>query len=109
MEITFGQKIRELRNKHDLSLRELAESVGISAPFLSDIELGKRFPSNEVLGMLATKLKTKVDELKSHDQRPPTEDIKARIAKDPSYGFLLRKLVDIPSDELKAFLKKRRL
>ena len=49
IELTLGQKIHELRDKADLSLRELALKISVSAPFLSDIELGRRFPSEEVL------------------------------------------------------------
>ena len=53
IEISFGQRIRELRDKADLSLRGLAKRIGISSPFLSDIELGRRFPSEEILAQLA--------------------------------------------------------
>jgi len=53
IEISLGQRLRELRDKADLSLRELAKKVGISSPFLSDIELGRRFPSEEILAKLA--------------------------------------------------------
>jgi hypothetical protein len=37
IEISLGQRIRELRDKADLSLRGLAKRIGISSPFLSDI------------------------------------------------------------------------
>ncbi|MGH9962328.1 MAG: helix-turn-helix domain-containing protein, partial [Pyrinomonadaceae bacterium] len=53
---TLGQRIRELRDAKELSLRELAKKLEISAPFLSDIELGRRYPSDEVLASLARKL-----------------------------------------------------
>jgi transcriptional regulator with XRE-family HTH domain len=52
IEISLGQRIRELRDKADLSLRGLAMRIGISSPFLSDIELGRRFPSEEILAKL---------------------------------------------------------
>src|SRR5260370_42315585 len=51
--ISLGQRIHELRDKADLSLRGLAKRIGISSPFLSDIELGRRFPSEEILAKLA--------------------------------------------------------
>jgi transcriptional regulator with XRE-family HTH domain len=53
---SFGQRIHELRDKADLSLGGLAMRIGISAPFLSDIELGRRFPSEEILPKLADAL-----------------------------------------------------
>jgi transcriptional regulator with XRE-family HTH domain len=49
IEISLGQRLHELRDRADLSLRELAKKVGISSPFLLDIELGRRFPSEEIL------------------------------------------------------------
>jgi transcriptional regulator with XRE-family HTH domain len=56
IEISLGQRLHELRDSADLSLRELAKKVGISGPFLSDIELGRRFPSEEILAKLASAL-----------------------------------------------------
>ena len=50
---TLGEKIRELREERDLSLRELAKKLNLSAAFLSDIELGRRNPSDKVLSDLA--------------------------------------------------------
>jgi transcriptional regulator with XRE-family HTH domain len=38
IEISLGQRLHELRDRADLSLRELAKKVGISGPFLSDLE-----------------------------------------------------------------------
>ena len=35
MNKSFGQRIEELRNENDFSMRELAAKVGISAPFVS--------------------------------------------------------------------------
>src|SRR5262249_4666678 len=64
IEISLGQRLRELRDKADLSVRELAKRIGVSSPFLSDIELGRRFPSEEVLGKLAAALNVSLEELK---------------------------------------------
>ena len=38
----FGAYLRELRENKSLSQRELARRLGISAPYLNDIEKGKR-------------------------------------------------------------------
>jgi transcriptional regulator with XRE-family HTH domain len=53
IKISLGQRIHELRGKAGLSLRKLADQIGISSPFLSNIELGRRFPSEEILAKLA--------------------------------------------------------
>ena len=64
IEISLGQRLHALRDKADLSLRELAKKVGISPPFLSDIELGRRFPSEEILLKLAAALEVSLEDLK---------------------------------------------
>lgn len=37
-----GQQLRTLREKAGISLRDMAKLLDISAPFLSDLELGRR-------------------------------------------------------------------
>jgi transcriptional regulator with XRE-family HTH domain len=92
---TFGQHIRELREAKDLSLREFARKVGdLSPPFVSDIELGRRFPSEKVLEKIAHVLGESVDDLRSYDSRPPIEELKRLAASDPTFGFALRKVAD---------------
>src|SRR6266403_563841 len=83
IEISLGQRIRELRDKADLSLRGLAKRIGISSPFLSDIELGRRFPSEEILAKLAGALEVSPDELKQYDTRAPIADLKRLMDSDP--------------------------
>jgi len=92
---TLGQRVRELREAQDLSLREFAKKLGgLSAAFLSDVELGRRFPSEEVLVKMAAVLGVNVDELKKCDTRAPMEDLKRLAASDPTYGFALRQVIE---------------
>lgn len=106
---TLGQRIRELREEQDLSLRELAKKVKKSAPFLSDIELGRRYPSDDVLSKIANILGTTMEDLQEYDTRPPVEDIKRLSISDPLYGIAFRKVVEekITSKELIEFLDRR--
>lgn len=115
---TLGQLIRELRERKDLSLREFAGKLDVSAPFLSDIELGKRNPSNKVLSRIAQLLGISVEELRRHDTRPPVEELRRLATADPSYGLAFRMLIDkklssedllniVKSKESKASRKKR--
>ena len=91
---SFGEAIRNLRLKCDLSLRELAKKIDISPPFLSDIELGKRYPSGETLQKLAKALKTSVDKLQAFDHRDSVSDLKRLIESNPRLGFAFRAAVD---------------
>jgi transcriptional regulator with XRE-family HTH domain len=92
--MALGDRIRELRDEKDLSLREFAKKLGCSAPFLSDIELGRRYPSEKLLVEIARNLGVTVDALKAHDVRPPVEKMKERIAADPRYALAFRKVID---------------
>jgi transcriptional regulator with XRE-family HTH domain len=92
---TLGQRIRELREKEDLSLREFAAKLGgLSAAFLSDVELGRRHPSDKVFQEMARILKTSLEDLKSYDARPPIEDLKRLTNENPAYGFAFRQAID---------------
>lgn len=53
---TLGSEIRRLRLLSGISLRRFAESVGVSAPHLSDIERDRRRPSRELLKKIARAL-----------------------------------------------------
>ena len=92
---TLGQYIRELRRRQNLSLRELARRAGgLSAAFLSDVELGRRFPSTRVLADLALALETNIDELAAYDTRPPVDALKRMAIDNPAFGQALRKVID---------------
>lgn len=107
---TLGQRIRELREGKDLSLREFARKLGdLSPPFVSDVELGRRFPSEKVLEKIAHVLGEPLDELRSYDSRPPLEELKRMAASNPTYGFALRKMADgeISAEDLMNFLNKK--
>lgn len=43
-----GTAMRAVREENGCGLRELAKRIGISAPFLADVELGRRTASKEV-------------------------------------------------------------
>jgi transcriptional regulator with XRE-family HTH domain len=105
---SFGEKIRELREERDISLRELAKRLELSAPFISDIELGRRYPSKKVMQQLADALGVKPEELESYDSRPPIEEVRQHVKDNPAFGFALRKLMDkkVDTNELLRFIEK---
>jgi len=107
---TLGERIRDLREQRDCSLRELAKELKVSAPFLSDIELGRRHPSKDVLERLAAALKTTPEDLMKYDARPPVQELRRIAANDPELGFALRGVVDegVSGEELHEFLRRRK-
>src|SRR4051812_29245844 len=89
---TLGERIRELREEQDLSLREFAKKLDETSPaHISDIENNRRFPSPQLLKRMAKVLDTDVDELWKYDVRPPMSDLRRSAQKDPVMGMALRK------------------
>ena len=87
---TLGEFIREERYKLDISLREMAGRLKISPPFLSDIELGRRFPSEETLKALAEQFGVSVDHLKQFDNRESLNDFKRLVESSHELGVAFR-------------------
>jgi len=60
----LGEIIRRQRELSALSMRQFADLVGISNPYLSQIERGLRDPSEKVLEGIAKSLQISVDTLR---------------------------------------------
>lgn len=56
-------RIRTFRNYRGLTVSALAEAAGISQPYLSEIESGKKTGSVDVLKRIATALRLDLDDL----------------------------------------------
>jgi DNA-binding XRE family transcriptional regulator len=56
-------RIRTFRNYRKMTVSELAEAVGISQPYLSEIETGKKTGSVDVLKRIAAVLEVDLDDL----------------------------------------------
>lgn len=107
---TLGQQIRALREGKKISLREMCRRSGdISPAFLSDIELGRRHPSDEVLKDIARVLSVPFDGLKALDSRPAIEEIRNRAKQDPRWAYAFRRVIDeqITPDEIVEFVRRK--
>ncbi|EGD53278.1 helix-turn-helix domain-containing protein [Gordonia neofelifaecis] len=84
--LTLGELIRTQRELAAMPMRRLAEMVGISNPYLSQIERNLREPSDRVLEAIADNLKLSADVLaastRSSDPEGQTEVV-AAIRRDP--------------------------
>ena len=112
---TPGMYIRDLRMKKRIALRKFAEKLtqlaqsnenpefnkpsSYSAGFLSDIENGRRYPSEQVLEYIANILNVSVEELKANDHRMPTEELQRLHAVNPLFGFAFRRAVNFINSE----------
>lgn len=106
----LGSFIRRRRDELDLSLREFAKRLDCSAAFISDIELGRRHPSEKVLAEIARVLDVKLDKLQAMDERAPIEDIKRLTQSDPRYALAFRTMIDkkVSAEELLALANQKR-
>ncbi|MCR2762555.1 helix-turn-helix domain-containing protein [Microbacterium sp. zg.B48] len=60
---SLGARLREVRTQRGLSLRSVAQSLGVSASLISQVEIGKTQPSVATLYALASHLGVSLDEL----------------------------------------------
>jgi transcriptional regulator with XRE-family HTH domain len=65
---TLGPRIRALREAMDLSLRDLAERCGVSAPMLSQVERGETSPTLQVAARIASGLDLRLSQLLRLDE-----------------------------------------
>lgn len=58
---TFGQRIKQLRQENNLSQRDFAERIGVTASALSSYEKAQKNPSVNVAVRIATEFKVSLD------------------------------------------------
>lgn len=68
-QLRMGERLREARQQRRLSLRDLAERLGVSASLISQIETGRANPSVSTLYALVAELDVSLDELLFGDRR----------------------------------------
>src|SRR6476469_9398776 len=63
-----GPRVKALREAMDLSLRDLAERSGVSAPMLSQVERGETSPTLQVAAKIASGLELRLSQLLRLDE-----------------------------------------
>ena len=66
--IRIGPRVRALREAMDLSLRDLAERSGVSAPMLSQVERGETSPTLQIASRIAQGLDLRLSQLLRLDE-----------------------------------------
>jgi transcriptional regulator with XRE-family HTH domain len=69
----MGDRLREARQARGLSLRGLAERLGVSPSLISQVETGRAKPSVSTLYAIVTELGISLDELVYPDARRPSK------------------------------------
>jgi len=75
--LNIGPRVRALREGMDLSLRELAERSGVSAPMLSQVERGETSPTLATAGRIAGGLELTLSQLLRLDESGSVSIVRA--------------------------------
>jgi XRE family transcriptional regulator, regulator of sulfur utilization len=75
--VEVGQRVRALREAMGLSLRDLAERSGVSAPMLSQVERGETSPTLAVAGKIAAGLELSLSQLLRLDESGSVSVVRA--------------------------------
>jgi transcriptional regulator with XRE-family HTH domain len=107
----FGERVRELRRAKGLTLRGLAEKVGVGFTYLSKVENERLdfadYPSDDLIGRLAKALEADEDELLLLAKKIPAQ-IKERVLERPDAFRKLARLNDKALDRLLAQVEDER-
>lgn len=76
--IHIGPRVRALREAMDLSLRDLAERSGVSAPMLSQVERGETSPTLAVASRIAGGLELRLSQLLRLDEEGSVSVVRVR-------------------------------
>jgi XRE family transcriptional regulator, regulator of sulfur utilization len=67
--VAVGPRVKALREAEGLSLRDLAERSGVSAPMLSQVERGETSPTLQVASRIASGLQLRLSQLLRLDEQ----------------------------------------
>lgn len=91
--MSFGKKLRSLRQEKKLSQVELSKKLNVTSQALSQYELGKRIPDAEMIIRIADFFDVSVDYLLDRtNERITVDNMKAILASDPAFARALEKL-----------------
>jgi transcriptional regulator with XRE-family HTH domain len=74
----IGPRVHALRDAMGLSLRDLAERTGVSAPMLSQVERGETSPTLQVAARIAAGLELRLSQLLRLDEGETVTVVRAR-------------------------------
>lgn len=83
---SIGPRVRALREAMDLSLRDLAERSGVSAPMLSQVERGETSPTLVTAGRIASGLELTLSQLLRLDESGSVSIVRAADVRSGRVG-----------------------
>jgi transcriptional regulator with XRE-family HTH domain len=98
-DIEIGRYLQKLRKEHKLSLREVAEHIGIDISMLSKIEHGERQLQSHMLNGLSDLFNLDYKDLQI---KYLTEQIQAKFGEEPYFFYALNKMIETKKMKLNA-------
>ncbi|GGM26220.1 hypothetical protein GCM10011608_08690 [Micromonospora sonchi] len=83
----IGAVLRRERQRQGLTLRELAQAAGVSVPYLSEVERGRKEASSEVLAAICRALGLYLSDL-LEEVRDELRRVERRLPAAPQAGYL---------------------
>ena len=93
----YSRKIKKLREKRQLTQKQLASLSGISESALRSYELGDRKPKKEVLERIAMGLRVRPEYLSAPEFGPSMEFFYAMLENDELYGYTITEINGRPA------------
>ena len=104
-----GPRVRALREAMDLSLRDLADRSGVSAPMLSQVERGETSPTLQVAARIAGGLELRLSQLLRLDEGGTVSVVRAGEGRRGGAGGHRYEVLSPPLPGLRSELSRHRL
>jgi transcriptional regulator with XRE-family HTH domain len=105
----IGPRVKALREAMDLSLRDLAERSGVSAPMLSQVERGETSPTLQVAARIAAGLELRLSQLLRLDEGGSVTIVRAGEGRRGGADGHAYEVLSPPLPGLRAELSRHRL
>src|SRR3954471_21266897 len=107
--LAIGARVRALREAMNLSLRDLADRSGVSAPMLSQVERGETSPTLAVAARIAAGLELSLSQLLRLDEGGDVSVVRARERRGGGADGHRYEILTPPLPGLRSELSRHRL
>ena len=107
--VAIGARVRALRDAMDLSLRELADRSGVSAPMISQVERGETSPTLAVAARIAAGLELSLSQLLRLDEGATVTVVRAGERRGGGRGGHAYEILTPPLPGLRSELSRHTL
>ena len=89
----LSEALRLIRTFHDLKQKQLAEQIGLSRSYISEIEKGHKIPTLDVIEKYSTRFKIPVSSIMFFSEQLAVGE-KTTAKLDRAHGVIARKIIN---------------